>query len=226
VKRSTRWLLVAWCVWSALAIALSVAVGGLSRENVTRLCVIGFLVVQAPFARVLERARVGSPRVRFVLLATLLAAVVEGFHMTSMPVFPSLRVDLDTPVAEAARRYLVDLAFTVPAYLVIFNVLFEYVSRVQFSALEYAFIAALGQALGDGGLFFFVAAPPMVAFLPYPMTNYVACNLLPWFAIRAELSPPPRSAWVRWALVPALVATYFVNGALIKVAGRALGLSD
>ena len=82
----------------------------------------------------------------------------------------------------------------------------------------------MGQALGDGGVFFFAAAPQMLVFLPYPMTNYHACNVLPFVATRDAL-PAPRVVGGRsWVAVPALIAVYLVCGSVIKLAGRAAGL--
>jgi len=82
----------------------------------------------------------------------------------------------------------------------------------------------LGQALGDGGIFFFAAAPGLLVFLPYPMTNYHACNVLPFVATRDAL-PAGRVVGRRsWLAVPALIAVYLACGSVIKLAGRAAGL--
>jgi hypothetical protein len=82
----------------------------------------------------------------------------------------------------------------------------------------------LAQTIGDGGLFFFANAPAMLVFLPYPMSNYHAVNVLPFLAARDRLDPGrPVGATAR-AVVPAVVATYLVCGALIQAAGRWAGL--
>ena len=73
-------------------------------------------------------------------------------------------------------------------------------------------------------LFFFAAAPQMLVFLPYPMTNYHACNVLPFVATRDAL-PAARVAGGRsWVAVLALIAVYLVCGSIIKLVGRAAGL--
>jgi hypothetical protein len=85
-------------------------------------------------------------------------------------------------------------------------------------------VTGLGRALGDGGAFYFAEAPQMLLFLPYPMANYHACNVLPFVATRDAL-PTARVAGMRsWMAVPALLAVYLACGSLIKLAGRAAGL--
>jgi hypothetical protein len=112
----------------------------------------------------------------------------------------------------------------VPAYVVICAVIWHFVNRYRYALWPYVVTMALGQALGDGGIFFFVEAPQMLVFLPYPMTNYHAVNVIPFLAVRGTL-PAARVAGGRsWLAVPALIGTYLVCGALIKLAGRAAGL--
>ena len=82
----------------------------------------------------------------------------------------------------------------------------------------------LGQALGDGGVFFFAAAPQLLFFLPNPMTNYHACNVLPLVATRGALPVACVAGRRSWVAVPALIAVYLVCGSVIKLAGRAAGL--
>lgn len=207
-----------------MAVALALAHGGLSPENVTRLLVLAFLGLQWLLRRPVVRAAARlPPRARFVALATLLAAVVEGLHMGSKPVFDSLRVGADASAAQALAAYAEDLAFTLPAYLVIFSVLYGFVRRFQYGTWAYVLAAGLGQTLGDGGIFFFAGAPHLLLLLPYPVTNYHAMNVLPFLAVRDELPAGRREGWATLLVVPALVATYLFCGALIKLAGRSLG---
>jgi hypothetical protein len=210
--------------WGVASIAAALARSGLDAEATTRLLVLGLLGLQlalrAPVVRLIQRL---PTRARFVLSATALACVVEGFHMISTPVFMSLRVDGGTSVPTALRYYLLDLAFTVPSYLVIFAVIERFARAYRYSPWEFVLVMGLGQALGDGGIDFFAAAPWMLVFLPYPMTNYHAVHVLPYFAIEGALDPARPQSKRRFLAVPALIATYFVCGALIKVVGRALG---
>ncbi len=207
-----------YCGWAAVAIGFSLALGGLSPENVTRLLVLAFLAAQLALRPFL---RPGPPSGwRFVALATLLACVVEGLHMISRPVFLCLTVKPGTPLATAVSWYVTDLAFTVPAYLIIFSVIWRLANRYRFSTWSYAVTMGLAQALGDGGLVFFLAAPPMLLFLPYPMTNYHAINVLPYLLTRPVGTRPGG-----WLAIPALIVTYWLCGALIQVVGRSLGYS-
>lgn len=233
MARRTRWsglhagrrLPYLYCLWAATSVTLAVAAKGLSPENVTRLLVVAFLLVQIAGRSALARSLPSlSPRARFIALGTLLAAVVEGLHMISMPVFPSLRCAADTPLATALSNYVIDLAFTVPAYLVILAVVWHFISKYSFGFWTYTLTIGLAQTIGDGGLFFFAAAPAMLVFLPYPMSNYHAMNVMPFLAVRAQLptesSPSPR----KFLAIPAIVVTYLICGALIRLAGRAIGL--
>lgn len=214
-----------YCVWAAAAIGLSIALAGLSAESVTRILVIAFLFVQLALRSTLVKALPAlTPRARFVVLGTLLAAVVEGFHMISTPVFLSLRVGRETPLAMGLKFYALDLLFTLPAYLVIFSVIWFFVERHRYATWPYVVLMGLAQALGDGGLFFFANAPAMLVFIPYPMTNYHAINVIPFLAVRDQL-PPERATGARAFLaVPAVIGTYLVCGAVIKALGRWFGL--
>jgi hypothetical protein len=212
-------------LWASFAVAFSVAVSGLTPENVTRLLVIGFLLAQIALRSRLVRALPArTPRTRFVVMGTLLAAVVEGFHMISSPVFLSLRIGRDTPLAEGLKFYALDLLFTVPAYLVILSVIWFFVERYRYATWPYVVVVGFAQAMGDGGLFFFANAPALLAFVPYPMTNYHAINVIPFLAVRDGLRPGRTAGARAWLVVPAVIATYLVCGAVIKALGRWLGL--
>jgi hypothetical protein len=214
-----------YILWAALAVGGSIALAGLTAESVTRLLVLGFLGVQLAFREHLAAALPAlAPGARFVALGTLLAAVVEGFHMISTPVFLSLRVGRGTPPVRALEAWALDLLFTVPAYLVIFTVIWLFVSRYRYGTWTYVVGMGFAQAIGDGGLFFFANAPAMLVFLPYPMTNYHAVNVLPFLAVRDGLEPGRPAGARAWLVVPAVVGTYLVCGALIRIAGRACGL--
>lgn len=214
-----------YCAWAAVAVGLAIARAPRSPENVTRILVIGFLLAQIALRPWLVKAFPGlSPRARFVVLGTALAAVVEGFHMISVPVFLSLRVGPETSPAQALSRYALDLLFTVPAYLVIFSVIFWFVDRYRFALWPYVLALGLAQTLGDGGIFFFANAPGLLLFAPYPMTNYHAINVTPFLAVRGQLRPECAAGDRAWLVVPAVVGTYLVCGAIIKALGRSFGL--
>ena len=222
VSRAPGWPAV-YCAWAAIAIATSLALAGLNAESVTRVLVLAFLALQLACRGFVVRAVAWmAPRTRFIVTGTLLAAIVEGVHMISTPVFLSLRVDRTTPVLRALENYGTDLAFTIPAYIVIFGVIWWCLTHYRFTTWRYVFVMALAQALGDGGLFFFAASPGMLLFLPYPMTNYHAVNVVPYLSVRGELPPSRRPHGSLVALV-AVIATYLACGAAIRLVGTALG---
>jgi hypothetical protein len=214
-----------YCLWAATAIGVSLLLAGPTAETITRLLVLAFIAGQYVFRAALVNALPRlPPQARFITMGVLLAAVVEGFHMISKPVYSSLLVGPDTSPADALRFYGIDLLVTTPAYVVIFAVIWFLINRFHYGLWSYIVVMGLGQALGDGGVFFFAAAPQMVVFLPYPMTNYHACNVLPFVATR-DARPAARVAGRRaWLAVPVLIAVYLVCGSLIKLAGRAAGL--
>ena len=213
--------------WAVLAICIPLAATGLTAENVTRLLVVGFLLVQLELRRPIAAGLPGLPaRARFVVLGTLLAAVVEGFYMISKPVFASLRIEPGTGAVPALRSYALDLLFTLPAYLVIFSVIFAFVSRYRYGTWAYAVGLGFAQLMGDGGIFFFANAPALLLFLPSPMTNYHAMNLLPFLAVRDGLDPARPAPARAWLVVPAVIGTYLVCGAIIKALGRAAGFGE
>jgi len=216
---------VLYCLWASCAIGLSIALAGLSSESVTRLLVIAFLFGQILWRSALVKAFPQlAPKTRFMTLGTVLACVVEGFHMISMPVFPSLRIGWDTPVAQGLVYYALDLLFTVPAYLVIFAAIWHFIQRHHFTLWRYILVMGLAQALGDGGLFFFLNAPAMLVFLPYPMTNYHAINVIPFLAVRGDLGHGRPAGIGSYLAIPGVVGTYLVCGATIKLLGRHFGL--
>jgi hypothetical protein len=215
-----------YCFWATLAICLAIALAGLTSESMTRLLVIGFLLGQVALRAKLVKTLPGlAPKRRFIVLGTALAAVVEGFHMISMPVFLALRIDGRTSLTQGLSRYALDLLFTVPAYLVIFSVIWYFIDRYQYSLWQYVVVMGLAQALGDGGLLFFVNAPAMLFFLPYPMTNYHAINVIPFLAVCGHLRQERAASARAYLAIPALFGTYLVCGAVIKLLGRWFGLA-
>ncbi|MGE3725292.1 MAG: hypothetical protein AB7I41_07070 [Candidatus Sericytochromatia bacterium] len=212
-----------YCLWATVAIGLSLMVGGFKPENNTRLMVLLFLALsllaRGPLLKAISRFQ---PRTRFVGLGCALASVVEGFHMISEPVFKSLRVTAETPWSQALLNFGLDLLFTLPAYALIFSLIWFLINRYAYSFWGYVVIMGLAQALGDGGLYFFWAAPGMLAFLPYPMTNYHTINLLPFLSVQDQLQPTRTKGG--WVAIPAIIATYFACGALIQILGKFFGL--
>lgn len=216
-----------YCIWATLAIGLSITLAGLSSESLTRLLVILFLFVQIALRSMLMNSLPWlTPKARFIVLGTVLASVVEGFHMISMPVFLSLRIVRDTSLTQGLINYGLDLLFTVPVYLVIFSVIWGFINRYHFTLWHYIFVMGLAQTLGDGGLFFFLNAPAMLFFLPYPMTNYHTINVIPFLAVRAYLKHERSVSVFTYLAIPGVMGTYFICGVIIKLLGRCFGLES
>lgn len=143
--------------------------------------------------------------------------------MISKPVFDSVVVHPHTTWSTAGYFFAIDLLFTLPAYLVIFHVIWWFIQRYHYSYWQYVAVMGLGQVLGDGGIYFFVAAPPMLFFLPYPMSNYHAVNILPYEQVAEQLPTQRVDSKRKYWAVPALIAIYFVCGVAIQVVGRKTG---
>ncbi len=210
--------------WAAVSIAIAFAADGLSPRTATRIGVLSFLGLQLAFRRRLAAAfpRL-SPRTRFVLLGCLLAAGVEGFHMVSEPLWAWLRVGPGTPPLRALGFFALDVAATTPAYVAILSVMWVFLARFRWSPWGWALTFALAQTLGDGGIFLFSGNPGLLLFLPYPMTNYHAMNVVPYLAASPALDPSRPWSPRAFLAVPAVVATYLVCGGALKALGAALG---
>lgn len=221
-----RILRFAYLAWAIPAISIALLAGGGTPENLTRILVLVLLIGEFTFRRQLsDWAGKFMPRQRFLLLGLVLASIVEGFHMISTPVFLSLRISPNTAAAQGLKFYLLDLVYTLPAYVLIFSVIYYFAKRCRYSLWQYILIMGLGQVIGDGGLFYFFGAPGMLIFLPYPMSNYHAVNVLPYLAVEKDLPDNRAGSLVsKAAALPAIILTYLVCGALIKIAGKPFGL--
>lgn len=214
-----------YCLWAILSIFLAIAVAGFNSESTTRILVILFLLIQILFRGKIETSLSRlSPKRRFIIMGMLLATFVEGFHMISRPVFLNITIGWDTPLTHGLKFLAIDLAFTLPAYFVIYSVIWFFINRFQYSLWSYILIFGFAQAMGDGGIFFFINAPPMLLFLPYPMTNYHAVNILPFLAVRDQLPQNLSRKWSSYLAIPGVMVTYFICGAIIKLLGKSFGL--
>jgi hypothetical protein len=226
----SRWekrVLGVYGAWAVFTVAVTLMREGLGPNNVTRLLIIAFLAAGLAWYR-MTRARVESsrrPGLRFVVRCSAAALVVEGCYMFSRPVFPSLTFTPEMPLGTRVANTAIDFAFTFPAYLVIFSVVWWLVTRYRYRVVEYVLLMSLGQALGDGNAAF-IANPVLLLFAPYVMLNYQAINIVPFLRARPVLSPTRRATAARFILPLLLLpAIYWVMGAAIIVAGRPFGLS-
>jgi len=223
VSRAERVVLGVYALWAAFLVVVVLGREGLSANNVTRLLVVAYLFAGLGWYALTRRRAVRQGAAAFVLRCTASALAVELFYMPSRPVFAALRWTRATPVGTLARHALVDLAFTAPAYIVIFSVCWLLLRRYRYRVAEYTLLFALGQALGDGNAFF-VANPAALWLAPWVMLNYQAINVVPYLRARPHLAGTRTSAARLMAPLVAIPATYWVMGACIKLVGRRLGL--
>jgi len=92
-------------------------------------------------------------------------------------------------------------------YVVVFLVIWHFINKYKFVLWEYVLFIGLGQALGDGG-FFFIANPFALIMLPYVMISYHAMNIVPFLAIKDNLSPKSNSK-LRFIIPPITLITTF-----------------
>lgn len=169
---SQRRLFIAYGLWLSGSLAVPMAKEGLGSPNsLTRLGILAsFALSLGWYAWRGKRMEVTRPRRVFIVGCVLGAMVGETFYMVSRPLHPSLLISAATPLPQALRNLLVDLALTLPAYLLIFSVIWHLATHARYSTFGYFFVMALGQALGDGNVFF-VANPGALLFVPYVMLN-------------------------------------------------------
>lgn len=225
MTRIERGILIVYALWAAGSIGLSLAMRGLDADNATRLLIVGYLAATLGWHLVRRPTDATVSASGFITRCTLHALVIEATYMISRPVFAALTVNAQTPIDRAVVQTLTDFAFTAPAYVVIFYVVWRIIGRWHYGIAEYALLFSLGQALGDGNAFF-LANPAMLLLAPYVMLNYQAINITPYLRIRPRLPPQPsRSPWKYAAPLVLIPAAYWMTGACILAAGRRLGLA-
>ncbi len=220
----TRFVVMA--VWLALSIGLSLAHEGFTANAVTRFGILGtFALSLGWYWRWGRTLVVQHPKRTFFAWSIVNALIGESWYMVSRPLNLSLIITKETPLPEALRRWAIDLTLTAPAYVGIFSVVWWLIHRYRYSPFSYFFLIGLGQALGDGNVFF-LANPLMLLFVPYVMLNYWAMSFVPYLVIRSSIDEatlkPGRVVPVVVTLV-LMPMTYFVAGATIITAGRLLG---
>jgi hypothetical protein len=220
-----RWAKRAYLAWAGLTYLLVFWKKGLDADNVTHLALLLVLAATLLIVTTRPSAIPRRPHRAFIATGVALAALGEGCYMISKPFQPSLLITAGMPMSLMARNYALDLAFTLPAYVVIFEVIWRLNQRFQYGRWEYILVFALGQALGDGNQTF-LHAPGLLLLLPYVMVNYHAMNVVPYLLIERSL-PVGRSVsrW-RYAVgVVAMVAVYLVCGAILVGIARAAGIA-
>jgi hypothetical protein len=219
-----RWLKRLYLLWALLVFLIVFIKGGLSADNLTHAGITLFFF----FALWLYRRRkkpISNPRAFFILRCVLYAAVVEGFYMITAPVLPSLRFTAGMTLSHMVANYLIDLSFTVPAYLFIFYVVWRLIKKYSYTPWEYAILFAFGQALGDGSRTF-LFNPGLLVFIPYVMINYHAMNVAPFLSIRENLQSEGKGGLWKWfAPIVVVFGAYLISGLVIYSVAAILKIS-
>lgn len=213
-------ILIAYSSWALIVFAITF-LQGMNPDNVTHILILIFFIVQMIVYRLLKIFAFSS-KFLFILIGSILAAVVEGFYMISDPVFESLKIVAGMNFDKMIWNYSIDLIFTIPVYIIVFKVIWYYANKYDYKLWEYVIFISLGQALGDG-MFFFLSEPMTLLLLPYVMINYHAMNLIPYLLVR----PKGRINSINKYFIPPIViiGTYLVSGTIIQIIGSFIGLS-
>lgn len=212
-------LYVAWVVF---VLVVTFIRDKFSADNITHIVILVELFGSLLLFRLFNPVH---PKRFFILSGVFLAAIGEGAYMISKPVLPTLLVSLPILWAEFFHHYLIDLALTLPVYVLIFWVIWKLINYFYYLKWEYIFLMALGQSIGDGSSFFFLN-PFLLLFIPYIMINYHAMNLAPYLKIQHYLLDKPRShsLWKYPLTVIILYLTYFIGGTCIKIVAGLINL--
>lgn len=212
-----------YLVWAALVIVLVFAKTGFTTDNITHFFILVYLGLSLLYLKK-KTAPVQEAKRQFIVLGMASAAVVEGLYMIQMPVFPGLRVVAGMGFAQIFRNYAVDLAFTLPAYFIIFRLIWFLINKYQYTVWQYAILMALGQALGDGSRTF-LANPGLLFFLPYVLTNYHAMNLAPYLKIQNTLPAQRDNSFLKYlAPLITLPLVYILCGLVIYTSASFFGI--
>ncbi len=214
------WVYIAWLIIVLCILAFQ----GVTRDNITRTMILGFILIQIIFLPLLlNYTKRFEPRKTFLIFGVALAAIVEGTYMVSNPVFSILIINSTTSLQGIIINYLIDLIFTLPVYFGVFLFIWFLINKYKYGFFEYLFFMGLGQTIGDGG-FYLISAPLMIAFLPYIMTNYHAMNVLPFFLVKEKISAKKTSKMKYLLPIIVIPIIYIVSGFLIKIIGGFFGL--
>jgi hypothetical protein len=216
---------IIYLTWTVIVFVLVLLKDGLSLDNLTHLGILTFLgILLLLHNKSQAQDKIPNPKSYFIKRSLLFAAVVEGFYMISNPVLPSLLVTTNMSLEQMAINYFIDLLFTIPAYFIIFYVIWRLINKYHYKTWEYVIIMALGQALGDGGQTF-LFQPILLLLIPYVMINYHAMNVTPYLRIRDSLSATNSSRWRFIMPIILLPLVYLLSGSVIHIIASILKIT-
>lgn len=210
-----KWLPRLYIVWAVLTFLLIFTKGLLSPDNLTHIGIIIFFFLTLWIYREQKGKTIDDPKVFFILRCVFYAAVVEGCYMISAPVLSSLRITAGMTLGHMVQNYAIDLALTLPAYCLIFYVIWRLINTYEYTPWQFAILMALGQGFGDGSRAF-LFNPGLLVFLPYIMINYHAMNVAPFLAVKDALPAGRKQGFWKWvAPIPIIFITYLVSALVI-----------
>src|SRR3989344_8190951 len=214
-----------YAFWAVIVFALTFISKGYNPDNITHILIIIFFLVQLttyPLIRVVSKKF--SPKITFLIFGLIFAAVVEGLYMISDPLFESLKFVAGISIGKMISNFLIDIVFTIPVYIVVFLVIWYFINKYNYKLWEYLLFISLGQALGDGGIYF-LASPFMLVFLPYVMINYHSMTLIPYLLTKNNLKPQNNS-WMKYVVPPiSIIVLYILFGIIINIIGPLFSLT-
>ncbi|MFH1052785.1 MAG: hypothetical protein V1740_00030 [Candidatus Woesearchaeota archaeon] len=225
MDKQNRIIISIYIIWAVVVFSVTFITKGFDPDNITHFLIILFFLAQlALFPIIKVLSKMFTPKLIFITLAVIFAALVEGFYMFSNPVFESLRFTAGMGFNTMLTNYFIDLIFTIPVYIVILISIWYFINKYSYKLWEYLIIFSLGQAIGDG-FFFFLASPLMIIFLPYVMINYHSMNLVPFLLVNNKLKPKNKS-WMKYIIPPiAIIVIYLIFGFLINFIGPLFALT-
>ena len=177
-------------IWFLLSLPLPLFHDGLNRDSFTRLLVLAyFLLSLLWFYKKGQFVEIKNPKRTFIVWCVINAMILEIFHMISRSLHPSLLITSNTSFLQALKNTSIDLALTLPAYIIIFLVVWHLAKKYNYTPFSFLFFMGLGQALGDGNAFFLIN-PVSLIFIPYVMLNYWAMNFVPYLVVRNYIPSP------------------------------------
>ncbi|MBI5530504.1 MAG: hypothetical protein HY918_03310 [Candidatus Doudnabacteria bacterium] len=208
-----------YLIWAILVFVLVFVKGGFSTDNITHFLILVFLGINLWLFKKRGKYAGQNPKRYFIWYCVLSAAVVEGCYMITSPVFTSLRFTAGMSGGQMLVNYLIDLTFTVPAYFLIFRVVWWLINKYQYNVWQVAILFALGQGLGDGSRTF-LANPGLLIFIPYILINYHAMNVVPFLKVQDALPAERSNSFLKYlAPVVLLFLTYIFCGVIIYTVG-------
>lgn len=161
--------------------------------DVTRFVLLAYValsLVLMPLLRPVVRRLPLRTGAKYILLSVVSAAIVEVAHIFSQPFSDSVKVTIgETAPLTAVRNIAIDLAVTLPAYTIVFTLVWRrLLSRWRYSLVEFVALISIAQFLGDGHIYVVINIAAAALFGPYVLMIYQLMNIPPYLLMRDEIA--------------------------------------